>query len=100
MNDVLQHSPATLKNQNNNNNNNNNNIGIAMEKRDRLIITPVSKASGACKRKIFTPLRTLQKQEDVIQVRRSSISGADPTILSYNASAVNIYNATNSTACF
>jgi hypothetical protein len=27
-------------------------------------------------------------------------SGADPTIASYNASAVNIYNTTNSLVCF
>jgi hypothetical protein len=55
-----------LKNQSNNSD-----LAIAgMEKRDRLIFAPAYayKARGACKRKIFTPLRALQKQEDLGQV--------------------------------
>jgi hypothetical protein len=64
MNLVFQYSPETLKNQSNNGN-----LAITgMEKRDRLIFAHAYKASGACKRKIFTPLRALQKQEDLGQV--------------------------------
>jgi hypothetical protein len=58
MNIVIQHSPARFTTPTSNNN-------IMLEKRDhQLTITPVYKASGACKRKIFTPLRAMPKPED------------------------------------
>ena len=58
MNIVIQHSPASLTAARSNNN-------IMMEKHDQqLTITPVYKASGACKRKIFTPLRAMPKMDD------------------------------------
>ena len=48
------------------NNNNNNRFISSMESRrdEEITITPVYKASGACKRKIFTPLRAFPKLED------------------------------------
>ena len=59
MNIVIQHSPASLTSASTSNNN------IMMEKHDpQLTITPVYKASGACKRKIFTPLRAMPKMDD------------------------------------
>lgn len=47
-------------------NNNNNRFMSNMEGRrdEEITITPVYKASGACKRKIFTPLRAFPKVED------------------------------------
>jgi krueppel-like factor len=60
MNIVMQHSPTSSPT-----NNNNNNIFVKdMEMREEVTITPVYKASGACKRKIFTPLRAMPKPEE------------------------------------
>ena len=59
MNIVIQHSPPTSST-----NNNNKRFLKNMEIREEVTITPVYKASGACKRKIFTPLRAMPKPEE------------------------------------
>ena len=63
MNVVIQHSPTELTTSNNNNNNYNF-YNMDRMREAEVTITPLFKASGACKRKIFTPLRTLPKLDE------------------------------------
>ena len=57
---IQQHNPTNFTPPSSNNN------IIMMDKREQqqLTITPMYKASGACKRKIFTPLRAMPRPEE------------------------------------